>query len=166
MRYVIDFYHVQEGVESDRVPHLADNDSVRSIAIDARPALDSVESVIDRVWNMFSDKGTRLPSTPRATDEEPDLSKLSDDDVAEFVKTRCGSRLLQFQNCGADEEQCAKAAVALNYCMGRAVCRDSARKFMQRMEAGDEQAEKAYDELRTCLANNEIIKSLFNVEKK
>ena len=63
VRYVIDFYHVESGVSKDAIPHLADTRSVQSIAIDARPAIDSLESFVDRIKPIMSDTGERLPPT-------------------------------------------------------------------------------------------------------
>jgi len=52
VRYVIDYYHDDEGVDADSRPGLHDTESIRSIRIDVRPALDSVEAILDRVVRM------------------------------------------------------------------------------------------------------------------
>uniref|UniRef100_A0A7S3Y2G6 Holocytochrome c-type synthase n=1 Tax=Heterosigma akashiwo TaxID=2829 RepID=A0A7S3Y2G6_HETAK len=52
VRYVIDYYHDEALSEQDKTPGLTDKDSVKSILVDVRPALDSVESAVDRFFMM------------------------------------------------------------------------------------------------------------------
>lgn len=53
VRYVIDYYHNEAGVNADRTPkHLQDSESLRSILVDVRPALDSPKSFVDRIFRM------------------------------------------------------------------------------------------------------------------
>lgn len=53
VRYVIDYYHDESGVSKDVLPkHKHDFDSMRSIVVDVRPALDSVGSIFDVVFRM------------------------------------------------------------------------------------------------------------------
>ncbi len=53
VRYVIDYYHDESGVEKDQLPaHMHDFRAMKSIIVDVRPAVDSVQAVIDRVFRM------------------------------------------------------------------------------------------------------------------
>ena len=93
--------------------------------------------------------------------QDVDIASLSEKDVQEFVKQKCASRLLEFQNC-ADEEECGKKSVALNYCMGSVVCKQQANEFIENMENEDEEsAEKAYLKLTQCLSESSTIRSIF-----
>jgi len=49
VRYVIDYYDVASKRDQDRMPQLHDLNSVPSIEMDVRPALDSVGSIVDRL---------------------------------------------------------------------------------------------------------------------
>lgn len=49
VRYIIDFYHDEIKSKNDKVPQLHDMHSITSITIDARPALDDMSNIWDRV---------------------------------------------------------------------------------------------------------------------
>lgn len=50
--YVIDYYHDDNGVDADGAPSLHDTQSVRSIVVDVRPALDTPHALFNRVVKM------------------------------------------------------------------------------------------------------------------
>jgi len=50
--YVIDYYHDDRGVDADGPPSLHDTQSVRSIVIDVRPALDNPQALFNRAVKM------------------------------------------------------------------------------------------------------------------
>jgi cytochrome c heme-lyase len=52
VRYIIDYYHDDHGVDADGKPSLHDTTTIRSIKIDVRPALDSPEALFDRAFRM------------------------------------------------------------------------------------------------------------------
>ena len=53
IRYVIDYYHDESGVDKDALPaHMHDFNAMKSIVVDVRPAVDSVQAVVDRVFRM------------------------------------------------------------------------------------------------------------------
>lgn len=160
---MIDYYHDEQGVEHDQLPSLRDTTSVASIKVDARPALDSFESCFDRLRHLFSDTGQSLPkATPS---QEPAVSEhVTDEDAAALVRTRCESALATFQGC-TDEAQCAKAAMALNYCMGAIVCPDEAQQFVHKVDSGTaDDAEAAYERLTNCLSRSPALKTLFQAD--
>ena len=64
IRYIIDYYHDDGGVDKDAKPGLNDNDTVQSIRIDVRPALDSVEAFFDRLARMPLAKQAVIPTIP------------------------------------------------------------------------------------------------------
>ncbi len=49
VRYVIDYYFDETKSEQDKVPQLHDAYSIQSISMVARPAIDTFESVVDRI---------------------------------------------------------------------------------------------------------------------
>lgn len=54
VRYIIDYYHDDAVAKDNKIPQgLQDAESVKSISVDVRPALDSVHAVVDR--------GVRMP---------------------------------------------------------------------------------------------------------
>uniref|UniRef100_A0A6S8EJ40 Holocytochrome c-type synthase n=1 Tax=Aplanochytrium stocchinoi TaxID=215587 RepID=A0A6S8EJ40_9STRA len=66
VRYVIDFYYDEEKGKEDETPGLHDIHAVKSISIDARPAVDSFQSLLDRL---------RMP-VMELVGSEPDISPL------------------------------------------------------------------------------------------
>lgn len=52
VRYIIDYYHDDARAGENQVPKLHDMDSVKSISVDVRPALDSVDAAVDRAVRM------------------------------------------------------------------------------------------------------------------
>ena len=53
VRYVIDYYHDESGVDKDELPaHMHDFKAMKSIVVDVRPAVDSIGAVIDRIFRM------------------------------------------------------------------------------------------------------------------
>jgi cytochrome c heme-lyase len=53
VRYIIDYYHDESIADSDKAPKgLTDATSIQSIKIDVRPAIDSLESLVDRMIYM------------------------------------------------------------------------------------------------------------------
>ena len=60
VRYVIDYYSVDENAGLDRVPGLFDEDAVKSISVDVRPAIDDFDSLLLRIANIFRPTGVEI----------------------------------------------------------------------------------------------------------
>lgn len=61
VRYIIDFYYDEEAAEGDEKPQLHDVKSIKSISMDARPAVDSIGSLADRVQFLVLEPLGLLP---------------------------------------------------------------------------------------------------------
>ena len=55
VRYVIDYYHDEE-VQGDKTPALEDPSSIKSITVDARPAVDSLGATWNRIKHPIYSK--------------------------------------------------------------------------------------------------------------
>jgi hypothetical protein len=51
-RYVIDYYHDEKRAREDAIPSLLDDSAVKSIIVDARPAVDDLDSFVLRYVKM------------------------------------------------------------------------------------------------------------------
>lgn len=67
-RYVIDYYHDDVKAKDNQLPTLNDSSSIKSIAVDVRPAIDSFDAILDRVfympWEIYVQKAKNLTYTP------------------------------------------------------------------------------------------------------
>jgi len=151
VRYVLDYYDVAANRNQDTVPLLHDVNSVPSIEIDVRPALDSPSAAYDRLV-MFSrqfrpvpaqSSTTPTPPTPPKSDEgssppaaddaaaaaaEGRSSSSSSSSVA-AVQERCVERFAAVANC-ADDRECAQAQISLMACIAEQVCPREHTAFM------------------------------------
>ncbi|CAK4621347.1 hypothetical protein LEN26_021226 [Aphanomyces euteiches] len=156
-RYVIDYYFDDEKAKEDAVPRLHDITSVKSISMYARPAVDSFESLVDRIkFPVLSFLGSTVkPALPTSHEEEvvsDDL--LTVEQVEETfgkIKTSCKKCFTAVQLCG-DEAECTQAATALQFCMANILCKPDAVKFTAALASGDEsRIEEAYAAMGACV---------------
>ena len=171
VRYVIDYYYDESKGEADTIPTLADNDKVKSIEFDARPALDSPSALFARVRMGFREalgstadgstggagasKNTSGSDAGAGNDHATPppgtvVSKAAGDLLAmeRKVQELCRPYHLALQRCDAKDETedaCAKAAIGLSLCMGRVLCPKEAAVLE---ENGDE---KSFDAMNNCL---------------
>jgi hypothetical protein len=174
VRYIIDYYHDDVAAKDNQVPRLHDFDSVKSISVDVRPALDSIGAVVDRGVRMpfsrrfaeaknpfeplpFFWKGNPVPAGEKAAaaggkgEEKMDLMELS-----KQVHNSCAEHFVALQAC-KDEASCSKAAVGLTYCMASMLCKEEAKAFdvMLEKSAGNDKHQEAieatFNRMRTCL---------------
>ncbi|OWZ20492.1 Cytochrome c/c1 heme lyase [Phytophthora megakarya] len=161
VRYVIDYYFDDEKSEQDAVPELHSEDKVKSISMYARPAVDSVGALIDRIkfpvtgfFNGLKGPDLAARSALVAQEDKDAPEPLSVEEVEQTfakIKDTCKSCMQEVRTC-SNEVQCSQAAMALQLCMGRIICPPQAAAFTKALEGGDESAvEKAFDAMNTSL---------------
>ncbi|KAF0697674.1 Aste57867_11645 [Aphanomyces stellatus] len=161
-RYVIDYYFDEEKSKEDQVPRLHDVTSVKSISLYARPAIDDIGSLVDRIkFPLLSFLGSTAkptlpePAAPSSIGDDLDAKEtLTVAEVEETfgkIKTSCNKCFTDVQMC-ADEVACAQAATALQFCMANILCKPDAVKFTTALASGDEsRIEEAYASMESCV---------------
>ena len=176
VRYVIDYYFDEEAASNDSVPKsMSDVGAVRSIRVDARPALDSPHAVVDQFLYMpmqlllgkteysppplFSNinlLNARLPSLPALP--APQISK--EDILAQnwaAIQEQCAVAKEQLAQCAASEDpdSCQGAkSIALRRCTATVVCPDIAKAFDDAVRATDQDLDTidvAFGNMSKCL---------------
>lgn len=173
VRYVIDYYHNESGVSDDQTPlTLMDSSSIKSIKVDVRPALDSIESFVDRVWRMpyeqmnkttdynpppflaTSNMGTAPPFTKFKAPKGAEISVPTPESqpLPVFATTEINMLLEKIaSDCKTQkdrlalcttEESCGAAAVALQRCSAMVVCPAIAKDFDRLVKKMSDQKEK------------------------
>lgn len=170
VRYIIDYYHDEEHVQDDGVPKLHDADTVKSIKIDVRPALDSLDAMLDRAVRMplavvqnatpFQYLPLLLPkaaANPSFITPAPDAVKPLPEDLvshralqdetemaAVLMKMlgQCASRR-EALKAASSEAEAQNAHVALTFCYAQLLTPNRADTFEKAIAAGDEQRAEA-----------------------
>ncbi|TMW64251.1 hypothetical protein Poli38472_012873 [Pythium oligandrum] len=148
VRYVIDYYFDDEKTTEDKVPELHSASSVKSISMYARPAVDSVDSIVDRIKfplvSLFN--GLKEPNlAERAalvekahdSDKEAPLSPAEVEATFGKIKESCKNAFQTIKTC-QNEFECSQAATALQLCMGQIICPTDATTFKKAIEKGNE----------------------------
>jgi cytochrome c heme-lyase len=168
-RYVIDYYFDEEKSQEDEVPQLHSATSVKSISMYARPAIDDVEGLFDRIKfpimtliqqlqePNLSARQALLDKTNQEKQQDHEntsSSALSVEEVEqtfEKIKETCKNCFDQVKTC-TNESQCSQAATALQLCMANIICKKEAIAFTKALEKGDDkQVEQAFDAMNTSL---------------
>lgn len=136
VRYVIDYYHDESAVAADQTPRgLTDANSMKSIRVDVRPALDSIGAAIDRVIRMPLRQVTgnsKLDTPPffapkiMISAEKDKDSRLQANWTA--IQEKCAPVRQTLVDC-TSEESCRAASVALQLCTASIVCPSVAAEF-------------------------------------
>lgn len=157
VRYVIDYYYDDELADHDKLPALHSQNAVKSISMDARPAVDSVGAVVDRLtqfpgrmlqaWHDWRTPPLERPEDPATSNPVGEAPK--EFTVMQKVQAKCAPLHAALSQC-EDEESCGQVQLALNVCIAKVACEDRATKFMERLEKGDELG-SAYGEIAECL---------------
>ena len=163
VRYVIDYYFDDDKSAHDEVPELHSADKVRSISMYARPAVDSVGALVDRIKYPIAgflnglggpDISARSALVERAQEEKQVPDALSVEEVEQTfakVKDACEGCMQEVRTCSS-EVQCSQAAMALQLCLGRIICPPEAAAFTKALDGGDEAAvEAAFDAMTNGL---------------
>jgi cytochrome c heme-lyase len=178
VRYVIDYYFDEQAVGKDSVPRdMHDAGAVRSIRVDARPALDSPGAVLDQFVRM------PLETLMGNTDYSPPplFTNISLLNRLKFSATKqiaapidlSGGELLQHhwdliqKNCkvakddlaacssAADPDMCVGAkSIALRRCTAAVVCPALTATFDSAVQAKVQDVDaiaKAYEDMTDCL---------------
>ncbi|RHY93642.1 hypothetical protein DYB37_001023 [Aphanomyces astaci] len=166
-RYVIDYYFDDDKAAEDAVPRLHDVTSVKSITMYARPAVDSLSAVVDRIKFPLLNLLGPAPAVsfpPPPPSDEADASANSDDLLtvdqvnATFgqIQANCSKCFTNVQTC-ADEVACTQAATALQFCMANILCKPDAVQFTAALASGDEgRIEEAYAAMGNCVDRFEV----------
>jgi len=136
VRYVIDYYHDESQVGKDiRPKHLLDAESIQSISVDVRPALDSVSAFIDLFVRMpallLRDATTYNPPpffAPPPMLKAQQLKHKRINQQWQQIKQTCAEEEKALSACES-EASCAKASIALNKKMALVVCKDVVSEF-------------------------------------
>ncbi|KAI9914664.1 hypothetical protein PsorP6_008215 [Peronosclerospora sorghi] len=151
VRYVIDYYFNDEKSAADEIPELHSADKVKSISMYARPAVDSMGALVDRIkYPVVSlmnglkgpDVTARSALVERSQEEKNTVESLSVEEVENTfskVKDKCKGCMQEIKTC-RNESQCSQAALALQLCMGRIICPKEAAAFSKALEGGNETA--------------------------
>uniref|UniRef100_A0AAV1SZR5 Holocytochrome c-type synthase n=1 Tax=Peronospora matthiolae TaxID=2874970 RepID=A0AAV1SZR5_9STRA len=154
VRYVIDYYFDDDKSAHDEVPELHSADKVKSISMYARPAVDSVGALADRIKYPVAsflnglkgpDISARSALVERAQEKKQVSDALSVKEVEQTfakVKDACKGCMQEVRTCSS-EVQCSQAAMALQLCLGRIICPAEAAAFTKALDGGDEVAVEA-----------------------
>jgi cytochrome c heme-lyase len=149
VRYVIDYYFDDDKAAEDEVPALHSASSVKSISMYARPAIDSISDLVDRVKYPLKelvgglqspDVTARAALVEKAERDKDALAPLTPQEVEGTfakIKASCRDCFQEVKTC-SDELVCAQAATALQLCMGKIICPPEAVKFTKALDTGDE----------------------------
>uniref|UniRef100_K3WGY4 Holocytochrome c-type synthase n=1 Tax=Globisporangium ultimum (strain ATCC 200006 / CBS 805.95 / DAOM BR144) TaxID=431595 RepID=K3WGY4_GLOUD len=162
VRYVIDYYFDDDKAAEDKVPELHSASSVKSISMYARPAVDSIGDLVDRVRFPLlgfvkglqePDIASRSALVEKAQQTET-LEPLSVQEVEQTfakIKDSCKNCFADVKTCQS-EVDCSQAATALQLCMGQIICPTEATKLTQALKTGDEShIESAYETMSNSL---------------
>lgn len=171
IRYVIDYYHVEEAVDLDEKPKsLTDSKSLKSIVVDARPALDDLTSISDRLIFMplHSLQGKSLYNPPpffKPSSRENDEKKKELEKTVEYlnaIKFKCVDIKEKLNViCSKDETrdsiECAGLTMQLQKCTASVICPDIVKSFDEVLlksqtipKITDNDIEKAFQKITKC----------------
>jgi cytochrome c heme-lyase len=177
VRYIIDYYHDERYEGKDKKPtSMHDTTSVKSIMVEVRPAADSVEAVLTRLFKMpyYTATGNTavknyvevpfLPQKDMLSAEANRRDKLSLKWAQ--IQSTCDKRRIALETCKGDSE-CAVAAINLQKCTASVVCPDVVEHFdkcvssskassQSNKESVELELERAYLSLTKCLEMFEI----------
>jgi cytochrome c heme-lyase len=161
VRYVIDYYHDESQVKADKTPKLTDLHSVKSITVDVRPALDSVDSLIDRLCRMpfhllknpnsIYHPPAFFPSFQMKQAESQKIDDLNQKWTT--IQKNCESYKIKLSECTSKDE-CSAAAIALQRCTASVICPDYVKQFdhvMSVRPVDEEKLEEAFTKMSDCL---------------
>jgi cytochrome c heme-lyase len=161
VRYVIDYYHDESQVNADQTPKLTDLNSMKSIQVDVRPALDSVDSILDRLCRM----PIHLVNNPNSKYQPPAFFPSSQMKQAETNKVddlnkkwieitkNCEALKNKLAECTSQDE-CSAAAIALQRCTASVVCPEYVKQldyWMKFKPTNEEKIEESFDKMSDCL---------------
>lgn len=161
VRYVIDYYHDEANADTDSTPvNMRDMHSIRSIKVDARPAMDSPEAIFDRIINMplrrfLNETNYRpLPLLPPSdTVVAEKRKKLQLEKAFLSIRESCVAEKDLLTAC-KDQKDCENASIALQRCTAGVVCPGMAREFDLAVRAqpiDQDKLQASYTSMVKCL---------------
>lgn len=182
VRYVIDYYHDDQGVDADGVPGLSDVDTIQSIRIDVRPALDSIDAVLDRLFRMplrrlqgltsFSPLPLQYPRPasakpqqeqpifPVAAQFEAQFERMDSKRLMELrrrLEEMCSGCKKRLDSCDNESDR-SNAAMAMSFCIGQVVCPQEASALELAIsveKTSEADLQNAFDLMRSCISGFE-----------
>ncbi len=167
VRYIIDYYHDESSINKDKAPKsMHDSTSMKSINVDVRPALDSMEAVFNRVFMMPYARFMKDPKVnnfrsapffaPRVMVEAEGKKSDTISKQWESIQTSCEQKKNALQSCRGDDE-CGAASVELQKCTSSVICPDTVKAFERSIESMNEsKIENSYGKMLKCLEMFEI----------
>jgi len=165
VRYVIDYYYDERKSKLDEKPGLHDIKSVQSITMDARPAIDSFQSILDRIKFPIMEKFDMVEPLSFVAVEPKTLSKTESETegmtcfeslnseklrgISSQIAEKCQTSFKKVETCSSEDE-CSKASVALTFCMASLVCPPEANRYKE-----DVKSETRFDEMVDCMGRFE-----------
>jgi len=159
VRYVIDYYH-DESAEDSR-PTLHSRGTVKSISIDARPALDTFEAFQDRILIAWKELGSS--QTSQEVQVAPDTEELaplvievdwraglSSTDAVLFenrIKRSCGEQLQAVADAGGKDPE---ADLRMQICLAGVVCPNETKRYLAAVES-QQNEEESFQTVQGCL---------------
>ena len=131
----------------------------------ARPAIDSVESLIDRIKypiseffngssfvNDFKNRAEKYKKSLQNDEKEaPQMSVEEVDATFKKIQDSCRNCFVDVKTCDS-EDSCAQASAALQVCMANLICTPVAKKFATALEKGGEKdIEVAFSAIGDCI---------------
>lgn len=159
VRYVIDYYHDESAVQLDQSPkHLKDFAALKSIKVDVRPALDSLDAVIDRCISMPLVQLQKKTSYQPPPFFMPEVMKTAEEGKANRIKAnwkaieaKCVNVKNKMKECSSEEE-CRLASIALQRCNASIICPHVVEEFDKCVAAKDlEKAGVTYSDMTKCI---------------
>jgi len=138
IRYIIDYYHDESVIHNDKIPlKLNDMISIQSIKVDVRPALDSISSLVDRLfimpWKQLKNETNYyppsfFPPSKMILAEKQKMNRIEQNWID--IASKCVEKKEKLAKC-VNEEECRVASVALQICTASIICPSIAQAFIE-----------------------------------
>jgi cytochrome c heme-lyase len=169
VRYIIDYYHDESNVDNDAKPQdKSDFHAVKSIFVDVRPALDSFDSILDRVVRMpyLSTFGeTKYKPVPLFFDPKIPAAEKRKKSELRMRVAKMNEGCSEFKHkiaAATNEQEFMAAVVAGQRCTAKYCCAPQLSALDAAVDAKPfiaQDADLAYERMRKCL-------ELFAIELK
>lgn len=162
VRYVIDYFHDEDSVHQDERPKsLTDSRSLKSIKVDVRPAVDSLDAVLDRLFSMpLAILQGKANYNPPPLIKLPKIVSSEDDQLIAkqaAIQSSCEKYKLSLEACSSELE-CLGASMKLQRCIGQVICPDLVKAFDMSLNEGTD-LEPSFGKISGCIDE-------FNVRSK
>lgn len=165
-RYVIDYYSDESLTDKDELPqHLQDIKAMKSIRVDVRPALDSLDAFVDRLlrmpWEQY--RGSTLYSPPPFFAPSPMIRAQEQKQIVlqlqwQEIQSKCPNAKEAVKNC-KNESECSIASVELQKCIAGVVCPSVLREFEESVLGSPRdmnRIDRSYVKMTDCIDKFEL----------